>query len=168
MEPTPLVLSKLPFFQNFTLESLQLLSACAMHVRLDPDVEIFREGDPADRFYVILSGTIAIDARRADGSSERLLVLGPGEMAGWSWLLPPHTWQFDSRTLEPVEAICFAGNRLRQACETEPLLGYQLVRSMAMGLVKRLQAARVRILELTATDKAVKPPSASATPPPKP
>lgn len=160
MEPTPQLLSKLPFFQNFTLDSLQLLSACAMHVRLDPGVEIFREGDPADRFYVILSGTIGIDARRADGTTERLLALGPGEMAGWSWLLPPHFWQFDARTLEPVEAICFTGNRLRQACETEPALGYQLVRALAAGLVKRLQAARARILELTASGKTEKPPAA--------
>jgi CRP-like cAMP-binding protein len=148
MDPTPQMLSQLPFFHDFSMDSLRLVSACAMHVRLEPGAEIFREGDPADRFYVILDGTIGIDACRADGTRDRLQVLGPGEVAGWSWLLPPHVWQFSATTLEPVNAICFAGTRLRQACETEPALGYHLVRAMAVGLVQRLQAARRRVLEL--------------------
>ena len=147
MEPTPHLLSELPFFRDFSRDSLRLLSASAMHVRLEPGVEIFREGDVADRFYVLRSGRITVGTRRPDGQVVELQVLGPGEMVGWSWLLPPHVWQFSARTVEPVDAICFSGTRLRHACESEPTLGYQMVRAMAESLVKRLGAARARLLQ---------------------
>ena len=87
MDPTPHLLSELPFFRDFNRESLRLLSASAMHVRLEPGVEIFREGEPADRFYVLRSGRIAIETRGPDGQPMVVQVLGAGELVGWSWLL---------------------------------------------------------------------------------
>jgi len=160
MDPTPHVLSELPFFRDFNRESLRLLSASAMHVRLEPGVEIFREGEPADRFYVLRSGRIAIETRGPDGQPMVVQVLGAGELVGWSWLLPPHRWQFSARTLEPVDAICFAGSRLRQACDAEQTLGYQMVRGMAESLVQRLAAARTKLAEQIANGKT--PPVSSA------
>ena len=151
MEPSPQMLSELPFFRDFTVDALTLISAFAMHVRLEGGVEIFSEGEPADRFYVIRSGRISIETPGPDGQRLPLQVLGPGDVAGWSWLLPPHVWQFNARTLEPVDAVCFSGSRLRQAFESDPALGYLLVRAMAQALVQRLDAARLRILELMAS-----------------
>lgn len=148
MEPSPQMLAELPFFREFTQESLRLLSACAMHVRLEGGVEIFREGEPADRFYVLRSGRIAIEAAGPGGQAVVLQVLGPGEVVGWSWLFPPHVWQFGARTLEPVDAVCFSGSRLRHACESDTSLGFQLVRGMASALVQRLAAARKKLAEL--------------------
>lgn len=144
------MLSELPFFRDFTLDALSLISAFAMHVRLEGGVEIFREGEPADRFYVIRSGRIAIETHGPDGRRIPLQVLGPGDVVGWSWLLPPHVWHFDARTLEPIDAVCFAGSRLREACESNHGLGYLLVRGMAQALVQRLDAARLRVFELMA------------------
>ena len=160
MEPTPHLLSELPFFREFTRESLRLLSACAMHVRLEPGVEIFHEGEPADRFYVLRAGRIAIDTQGPNGQKVVIQELGPGELVGWSWLFPPHRWQFSARTLEPVDAICFSGSRLRQTCEAETGLGYQLVRGMAESLVQRLAAARNKLADSIVHADAPKPPAA--------
>lgn len=144
------MLAELPFFREFTLETLRLISAYANHVRLEGDVEIFRAGDPADRFYVLRSGQISVETAGPGGRALVLQVLGAGELLGWSWLFPPHFWQFSARTLEPVDAVCFAGSKLRLACESEPALGFQLVRGMAAALVERLAAARSKLAELAA------------------
>ena len=49
--------------------------------RMEAGATVIREGDTADRFYVIVEGC-AVVARRAAGSSEELARLGPGEYFG--------------------------------------------------------------------------------------
>jgi CRP-like cAMP-binding protein len=74
--------------------------------------------------------------------------LGPGEVLGWSWLYPPFSWLFTARTLTPVTAIFFYGSRLRERCEADHELGYELMKRTAETAVKRLQVTRERLLAL--------------------
>ena len=48
---------------------------------------VIREGDPADRFYVIVDGTFDVDQATPDGGSRRLRTMGPDEVFGEIGLL---------------------------------------------------------------------------------
>jgi hypothetical protein len=70
---------------------------------------------------------------------------------GWSWLFAPFEWQFTARALNQTTAIFFYGTVLREHCETDPSLGFELFQRMAQEMVKRLQSARRRLLKAEAT-----------------
>ena len=60
------LLAEVPLFAGLGAEELELLAGCASNVRFDAGEVLFREGDAADTFYVIRSGT-----RRARDASCR-------------------------------------------------------------------------------------------------
>ena len=105
----------------------------------------------ANRFYLIEEGTIELEA--APKSVERRIVagsIGRGGVLGWSWLFPPYEWQFTARALTQTYGLFFDATVLREHCETDPSLGFELFKRMGEEMVNRLQSARRRLLEAEA------------------
>lgn len=136
-----------PFLQGLTFRQLSILSAHAMRSHFAAGQVIFREGDPANRFYLILTGQVALESCTRERGRILIQTLGPGDVLGWSWMFPPFTWHFDARALEPTEAVFFYGTRLREQCEEDRDLGYELIRRAAQVLIERLQATRKKLLQ---------------------
>ncbi|MEP7072178.1 MAG: Crp/Fnr family transcriptional regulator, partial [Verrucomicrobiota bacterium] len=106
---------------------------------------VFRAGEEANRFYLIEEGCVVLEA----GSAERPVMfdqIGAGDLLGWSWLFPPNRWHFSARATEPVSAIYFYGTILREYCDENPALGYELFKRMSAVMVKRLQRARSELV----------------------
>jgi CRP/FNR family transcriptional regulator, cyclic AMP receptor protein len=109
---------------------------------------IFREGEMANRFYLILEGRVALETEAADHPPLLVDSVTAGDVLGWSWLFPPYTWNFTARALEPVRANFFYGTWLRERCATEPALGYELMRRTVGVVIRRLQATRHQLIGL--------------------
>jgi CRP-like cAMP-binding protein len=62
-------------------------------------------------------------------------------------MFAPHVWHFTARATKPTTAIYFHGNILRQYCERHQGLGYELFKRMSAVMVKRLQRARLKMLQ---------------------
>jgi CRP-like cAMP-binding protein len=135
-----------PFFNELRWDHILALADCAMKTEFRAGELIFREGDPANRFFLILKGKVALEARRK--GSEPVLVenIGAGDVLGWSWLVEPYVWHFDARAVELTEAIFFYGTWMREVYEEDGSLGYEMMRRMAAVMLQRLQAARGRLL----------------------
>ena len=69
--------------------------------------------------------------------------LGPDDVVGWSWLLPPHEWDFDVRAIDRVEALRFDAGWLREQCEQDYKLGYHLLKQLLSVVASRLGACRL-------------------------
>lgn len=145
MEPTPANLAEIPFLKDMSWQHLETLSACAMTVRFDADSHIFRTGDVANRFYILLSGKVQLESAERDMQPVPIQVIEAGDVLGWSWLFPPYHWRFDARTLEPVEALFFYGTRLREYAEQDPALCCSLMKRMTPVILSRLQATRAEL-----------------------
>jgi CRP/FNR family transcriptional regulator, cyclic AMP receptor protein len=146
--PTPAALEEVaehPFLQDLSKAHLEALAACAMRLRFDTNHVIFREGDPANRFYLIIKGRIAIEAHRGE-KHFTLQTIGDGSILGWSWLFAPFYVHFDARALEPTEAVFFYGTRLREMCEADHDLGFEIHRRIARVLIERLVATENRLI----------------------
>jgi CRP-like cAMP-binding protein len=85
-------------------------------------------------------------------------MISAGDLLGWSWMFPPYTWQFTARAIEPTTAIFFYGTILRECCEKNDSLGYDILKRMSAVMLKRLQAARKQMLALR-VDGALREPS---------
>ena len=139
------LISSHPFLTGLSPHQYRILTDCAMLTKFQPDELIIREGDPANRFYLILRGKIALESHMHDPAGAPIQTIEAGDVLGWSWLFPPYYWHFDARALEPTEAVFLYATPLRDECEADHDLGYELVKRMAEVMQKRLQATR-RIL----------------------
>ena len=135
-----------PFLAGLKAEHLRALKDNAMVMRYGLGEVIFHEGDPANRFYLIRQGKVALESSRREGESILIQCIGSGDVLGWSWLFPPYYWHFDARAVEPTEAIFFYGTRLRERCEDDHDLGYELIKRMTSVVIQRLQATRKQLL----------------------
>lgn len=147
MNPLATLIAEHPFLTGMRPVHLDVLSACAMQTQFPKDQLIFREGDLANRFYLIESGSIALESHADDAHRVLIQTVGGGEVLGWSWLFPPYYWHFDARTLQPTNAVFFYGTRLRTQCEEDHDFGYELIKRMAAVAIRRLQAAREQMVE---------------------
>lgn len=131
-----------PFLDGLRPEHVEILAQYAMESGFAADQMIFREGEMANRFYLILHGRVALETTTSAGKPLVIDSTGAGEVLGWSWLFPPYCWHFSARALEPTKAIFFYGTWLREQCEQDHDLGYELVKRMAEVVIQRLHATR--------------------------
>ena len=135
-------------FADLAPQHLETIAGCASIVHFDEGETIFREGGPADTFYVVRSGAIAIETHVPGRGPARLMTLHGDDVLGWSWLFPPYRWHFDARALEPVRALAFDGACLRGKSVEHHELGYELLRRFAEVMLSRLQATRLQLLDV--------------------
>ena len=109
---------------------------------------IFQEGARADRFWIIRTGMVGIDVHVPGRRAATVDTIGQGELLGWSWLIPPHTWQLGAEALSPVYALEFDASAVRALCEDDPLLGQAITRCVAAVVGHRLESTRTRVLDL--------------------
>jgi CRP/FNR family cyclic AMP-dependent transcriptional regulator len=146
VEALKVLIAAQPFFDGMKKEYLQTLAGSALEIQFASGEVIFREGDLANRFYLIQRGKVAVEVERRDAEPILLQTLGPGREVGWSWILPPFHEQFTARVLEPTTAIFFYGTQLREQCEANHDLGYELMSRMAVVMLHRIQATRCQLL----------------------
>lgn len=137
------------FFRGMEPAHLDLLVECASDLELDTDHVLFREGEPANQFYLIQSGRIALEAHVPGDGNVLVQTIGPGDVLGWSWLFPPFSWHFQARALEPVQAVKLDGGHLLAAAEKNKEFGYRLMKRVARVVIQRLQSARKQLLATT-------------------
>ena len=136
------------FFGGLYPEAIALLAGCASVVHVRPARFLFHEGEPADNFYVLRHGRVAIEIHSPAVGAAVLDTVDDGDVVGWSWAVPPYRWAFDARAVQETSAIAFDAVCLRARCEADPRLGYELMRRVAQVMNRRLQSARIRLLDV--------------------
>ncbi len=147
MRTIPHLLNEHPFFAGLPGESIDLVAGCATNIRFRSGQYLFRESEPADTFYVVRHGRVAVEARTPTGSVV-IDTTEEGEVLGWSWLVPPYRWTFDARAVGDVRAVRFDGACLRGKCEDDPELGYAFLQRVVPVMSADLHSARLRLLDL--------------------
>lgn len=137
-----------PFFRDMAAQDLAALANCAWNEHFDAGQTIFREGGAADRFYILRSGRVALLLHGGNRGWLTLETLQEGDVIGWSWLIPPYRWQFDARASTAARVTAFDGACLRERCEADTRLGYDLLKRFAAQLALRSRAARLQLLDL--------------------
>jgi CRP-like cAMP-binding protein len=146
-----------PFFVGMSPTHLALLTDCAIAAHFKAGEVILREGELANRFYLIETGRVILESR---GTGDRPVVIdtiGSGHLFGWSWMFPPYAWQFTARAVEPTVAIFFYGTILREYCERDNSLGYELMKRMTAVMTRRMQNARQKMLAVQSAAVSLKP-----------
>ena len=135
-----------PFFHGMKEEHLALLADCASDAKFAPGEFVFHESEPANKFYLIQRGTVALEAHEPRSTTAPVQKLGAGEVLGWSWLFPPFVWHFQARAIEPTEVVAFSGAHLLTLAEQNHDFGYELMKRVTQIVIHRLESTRHQLL----------------------
>ncbi len=112
------------------------------HIReVGPGEELIAEGKSADELYLFLEGKASVKVRDPDGHQVLIDEIGPGEVLGWSAAVEPYVYTASAWTSEQCELIVVNGQRLRQLCESNKRLGYQVTRGIGEIISRRFGRA---------------------------
>ena len=145
-----------PFFAALTDAQLAALAEDAITETFTAGQRLFDEGGIADMFWLIEHGSIALDMRVPGRGDQIVETLGPGTVLGWSWLHPPYRWHFGAVARLATTAIAFDAASVRRRCDADPAFGYAMLRSFTPVITERLQATRLRLLDLYAAPSQVR------------
>jgi CRP/FNR family transcriptional regulator, cyclic AMP receptor protein len=148
MENLERIIAEHPFFEGLDSEFTKLMVSCASNVRFKAGIYILKEGDPANTFYLIREGKVAVEVFAPQRQPIIVATLSVGELLGWSWLLPPFQWKFHARAIDGVRAIALDGKCLRTKCEENHDLGYAVLKRFAQIMEHRLEATRLQLLDV--------------------
>lgn len=144
------LLGELPLFESLSDRTRVVIAGCGGNRVFGDGDFILREGEREDRFYVIRAGSIALEVFVPERGPLMIETLHQGDPVGWSWLFPPYRARFDARALGAVHTIEFDGACLRDKCDADPALGYELMKLFGGVMVERLQHTRLRLLDIYA------------------
>jgi len=139
-----------PFFADLDAAAIDDLAGCAVNEHIRAGEYLFREGRPAEHFYIVTRGRVALELFSPATGPHVLDSAGAGEILDWPWLIPPHRWFFDGRAVEPTSVVSLDAACLRGKCQADPRLGYELAMRAAQTMSQRLQATRARLLDMYA------------------
>ncbi|MBA4147319.1 MAG: cyclic nucleotide-binding domain-containing protein [Verrucomicrobia bacterium] len=134
-----------PLVSTMKPEHLAQVCKNASEMEFKADEIIFRQGDPANRLFLIESGKVALEAHE-EGKTVPIQTLGTDDILGWSWLFPPFSWNFQARALEPTRVIVLHGAHLLVTCEEDHDFGYELMKRISQLVITRLQATRHQLI----------------------
>jgi CRP/FNR family transcriptional regulator, cyclic AMP receptor protein len=148
MQTLDALLSETEVFRGLDRQWLELVAGCGQNAAFDRGSRLFRDGRPADTFFLLRRGRVALTLHVPGRGDVVIETLEPGEVVGWSWLFPPYRWHFDAVAVDGVGAIAFDGACLRGKCDDDPTLGYELMKRFAEMMIGRLQQTRMRLLDV--------------------
>lgn len=126
---------------------LDFIAGCAHNTVFEVDEKIFRHGDPATHFYLLRHGSVALEMSVPGRGLISFQTLDHGQMLGASWLVPPYRWLYDARAIVTTRAIAFDARCLREKCETDHHVGYEMMKIFMPIVLQRMQAARLQSVD---------------------
>ncbi|GAA3148562.1 cyclic nucleotide-binding domain-containing protein [Streptomyces echinatus] len=126
------------------------LMTLAREVSYAAGSRMFEEGRRADRFWIVRTGTVALDLHVPGRRPAVIETLGHGELIGWSWHYPPYLWHLGAEATSPVRAWEFDAEAVRAMCVADPEIGRAVAVWVGRVVAQRLHASRVRLLDLYA------------------
>jgi len=148
LKPLEELLDEHPFFAGMEEGPRRFIAGCGRNEVYHAGEYLFRENDPADKFFLIRHGSVAVELHVPGRDPLIVDTLQAGEIAGWSWLVPPHTWANDARATTLVRAISLDGKCLRDKCAEDHSVGYEVFKRFIPVIADRLTSVRMQLLDI--------------------
>jgi CRP-like cAMP-binding protein len=132
---------QMEFLGGLEYDDAAALMGLGVPVGLSTGQVLFRLGDEADRLFLVQRGRLALTLpMQVGGREEDVLVeeMLPGQMVGWSGLIPPHRFTLKATAPLATEVLAFPRARLLAHFEAHPEVAYAFTRNVAAVIGERL------------------------------
>jgi len=137
------LLRKSELFQAFEPDDLARIVAAASRVQLHRGDVVFRDGDPADRMFVVRYGRVAISKRPPDAKESIVALMEPADLFGEMSLFDGEPRSAGARALEASELVVVPYVPLSQAFAERPTLLWP----MAALMCRRMRVAEAALAD---------------------
>ncbi len=167
---SPELIRRYQFFADFNMDQVVLLASAANESQVEAEQYIFNEGEELNQFYIVQDGKVAIliDRPNPDVIQPTSLQLTgkfietqtvvsticPGELFGWSALVPPHAATSSAKTLVTSKIIAFDCQELQREFENDRQFACLMMQKMAQVIRDRLRDMRIESLSVLARQPA--------------
>lgn len=110
--------------------------------------EILREGEPMLHLGIVLTGRVALRLRVPERGTTTILTVEPGEIIGWSAVIPPHRASDTAVAILPTDLLLIDGAGLRAELAADAELAAPVYLSLLEALARRLTGTRLQLLDL--------------------
>lgn len=142
------LLEEHPFFRGMEPADLTFLAGCAANAVYEAGDYLFREGEAATKFFLLRHGRVAVQVHGPGRGTWNIMTVHDGNVLGFAWLMPPHRWLWDGRALDLTRVVVFDGECLREKCDADPRMGYELMKRVSRVMTARLEAATVQLADV--------------------
>jgi CRP/FNR family cyclic AMP-dependent transcriptional regulator len=138
------------FGSGLSMHARERLAECATLEQRPAGVTLLREGDTTGLFAIVTAGRVALRMQVPERGAVTILTVEPGDVVGWSALVPPHRSTSTAVTLETTTLLSFEPRRLRALLERDCPLAATLYPRLLEAIGRRLSATRNQLLDLYA------------------
>ena len=162
MSPSPLpasptdaesALSASWFGAGLSPEAVTRLAEIAELRDLAAGDEVCREGQVTENFVIVISGRIALRMLVSDRGMVTILTVEPGDVVGWSAIVPPHRATSTAVAIEPARVLLLPGEPLRNLLRGDFALAASVYPRVLQVVGRRLAATRLQLLDLFAREE---------------
>jgi len=145
-------LADVPIFAGLPDEDIAALQGLAQRIPIGEGEYLFRQGDVADCFYVVLSGGLEIEVRSPRGATYIVAHMGPGSVVGETSLLIGGERSASAQAAGETILLRFPDQQIRELLRADSLPAYRIVFRLAQALAQRLRELDAHIAKLSWDD----------------
>ncbi|MBI4334846.1 MAG: cyclic nucleotide-binding domain-containing protein [Chloroflexi bacterium] len=139
---------KSPIFSGLDENHLEALSRLAVELNLKAGDFLFREGEPAQSCYLVVSGMFKIVAHSTSGIDFITAIYGPGEVLGSTNLFVAKPRRSSAQAIVDTSVLSIDNGHLAAFLQQNSALRAQILEKMLTVSGRRRQAAISRLREL--------------------
>ena len=121
-------------FSGVDEKGLKFVEQAGQAVTAEKGKFLFFQDDPADRFYVVLSGKVKIGKTSPDGKEQILMMAGPGDSFGEAALFAEKIYPATAEVVEKSELVFFTHQRFMTLIENNPAIAVNMIARLSMLL----------------------------------
>ena len=141
------------FGSDLSEPSLERLGTMAREYESPARTRLLREGDDTNELSILVDGRIALTEHVAGRGSITLMSAEPGDVFGWTAIIPPYRATATVVSLEPVKVIAVEAEALRAELKADCVLSAGIYPRLAEALARRLEATRQQLLDLYGSEQ---------------
>lgn len=142
---SPEILRRYPYFSAANDEGLRDLAMLCEEIAVPAHTVMYREGDKADRLYILTEGEVDIQYTLGSGELRTVDTIVPGELLMWSALVEPYKSTAVVTTRQDSKFVGLDAERLREFCAAHREVANNVLLHMTKLLATRLEGARIQL-----------------------
>ena len=141
------------FGAGLSPEAVARLAGIAELRAIEPGTALTHEGALTEALGIVLTGRIALRTLVPERGMVTILTVEPGDIVGWSAIVPPHRATSEAIAIEPVTLLEIPGERLRALLRADHALAASVYPRVLQAVSRRLAATRLQLLDLFAREE---------------
>lgn len=130
-------LKKIMILRYLTDAMIEKLIPLIDQLHFNQDDIVFRQNEPADRFYMVKSGKIILEQEITPDVTVCVGSIKPSYSFGWSAMIKNARYHSDATCVEPSDVYSFQYQKIQDLLSTDPDMGFRLYQRLLVILKKR-------------------------------